>query len=93
MHLICIKKLLNEIYELGNEEEYLIRKTCTHLGVSGFFVRIFFPFASYSFVILIKALSSSLKYINLANVSFETDGEFKFLIAWVKRGANLLVQF
>lgn len=52
MHLICIKKLLNEIYELGNEEEYLIRKTCTHLRVAGFFVRIFFP--SYSFVILNK---------------------------------------
>jgi hypothetical protein len=79
MHLICIKKLLNEIHELRNEEEYLIRKTSTHLRVAGFFARIFFP--SYSFVILIKALSSSLKYINLANVSFKIDGEFKFLIA------------
>jgi hypothetical protein len=75
------REFSTRICELWGEEEYLIRKTCTHLGVSGFFVRIFFPFASYSFVILIKALSSSLKYINLANVSFETDGEFKFLIA------------
>lgn len=69
------------MYELWNKEEYLIRKACTHLGVSGFFALIFFPFASYSFVILIKPLSSSLKYVNLANVSFETDDEFKFLRA------------
>lgn len=73
-------KLLRKCTNCGMKKIYIRKNLYSYRSIR-FFRMYIFLFTSYWFVILIKALSSSPKYINLANVSFESDGEFKFLIA------------